>query len=172
MTSGLKQMISRCIERMRGGACATCHNRKTCPAGRWQMTFGPPPAEREEKANPVLALLGEIARVAEARIGKTRRPFCRAVEQALEPLLPAGKASIDRVARDLGVSRQTLYRRLKAENTTFEALLDAKRRSLALDYLKRDKSSVKATAYRLGFSDPAAFSRAFKRWTGTSPSAA
>jgi AraC-like DNA-binding protein len=53
---------------------------------------------------------------------------------------------------------------------TFEAILEAKRRSLAIRYLGVTRMSVKAAAYRLGFSDPAAFSRAFKRWTGTSPS--
>ena len=68
------------------------------------------------------------------------------------------------------MSRQTLYRRLRAEGTTFEEILDAKRRQLAIRYLGLDRSSVKAAAYRLGFSDPAAFSRAFKRWTGRSPS--
>ena len=74
------------------------------------------------------------------------------------------------MARELGMSRQTLYRRLKAEGTTFEELLDAKRRQLAVRYLAVDRNSVKAAAYKLGFSDPAAFSRAFKRWTGSSPS--
>jgi AraC-like DNA-binding protein len=68
------------------------------------------------------------------------------------------------------MSRQTLYRRLKAEGVTFEEVLEAKRRQLAIRYLALDRSSVKAAAYKLGFSEPAAFSRAFKRWTGTSPS--
>ncbi|WP_310467300.1 helix-turn-helix domain-containing protein [Sphingomonas sp.] len=172
MTLSIKQMIARCIERMRGGACATCDNREACPAGRWQSAFGPPPADRAPQANPLLALLGEFARVAEGHMANRRQPFRREVEAVIEPLLPLGEAGIDRVARELGVSRQTLYRRLKAEGTTFEELLDAKRRALALRYLKQEKSSVKAAAYRLGFSDPAAFSRAFKRWTGTSPSAA
>ena len=172
MTSGIKQMIARCIERMRGGACATCDNRKVCPAGRWQSAFGPPPQDSKAQANPLMAFLGEIARAAEGHIARSRQPFRRAVEQALEPMLPLGQAGIDAVARALGVSRQTLYRRLKAEGTTFEAVLDARRRALALRYLKEENSSVKAAAYRLGFSDPAAFSRAFKRWTGTSPSAA
>ena len=68
----------------------------------------------------------------------------------------------------MGLSRQTLYRRLKAEGVTFEALLDRLRRRLA-QKLVRQGLPVKDIAYRLGFSDPAAFSRAFKRWTGTSP---
>jgi AraC-like DNA-binding protein len=68
------------------------------------------------------------------------------------------------------MSRQTLYRRLKAEGTTFEDVLEAKRRQLAIRYLALEHTPVKVAAYRLGFSDPAAFSRAFKRWTGRNPS--
>jgi AraC-like DNA-binding protein len=76
--------------------------------------------------------------------------------------------SSDRVARELGLSRATLYRKLKQEGVSFEALRDELRRDLALRYLA-GKTSVSKTAYLLGFSDPAAFSRAFKRWTGKSP---
>ena len=71
----------------------------------------------------------------------------------------------------MGLSRQTLYRRLKEEDVTFESLLDKLRHRLALHYLRQEHLSVKATSYRLGFSDPAAFSRAFKRWTGVPPRA-
>jgi AraC-like DNA-binding protein len=93
------------------------------------------------------------------------------VERHLEPLLAAGPVRIDEVARDLGFSRQTLYRRLKAEGITFEQILDELRRGLALRLIRDEGLTVKDAAYRLGFSDPAAFSRAFKRWTGSSPAA-
>ena len=95
--------------------------------------------------------------------------FRRQVEQHLEPMLADGPIGIDSVARALGYSRQTLYRRLKAEGATFEAVLDGLRRRLALRFIGQEGLTVKDAAYRLGFSDPAAFSRAFKRWTGTSP---
>ena len=170
MTVGIKDMIARCIERMRGGACATCDNRKICPAGRWQQAFAPPAEERRNgKAGTFFAFLGDLAETL-GQPAARKRCFKQEVESAIEPLLGSGEVSIDRVARELGMSRQTLYRRLKAEGTTFEELLDAKRRQLAVRYLALDRSSVKAAAYKLGFSDPAAFSRAFKRWTGTSPS--
>lgn len=76
---------------------------------------------------------------------------------------------MDAIASKLGVSRPTLFRRLKAEGTTFEQLLDELRHRLSLHYLSGKKVSVNETAYLVGFSDPAAFSRAFKRWTGSSP---
>jgi AraC-like DNA-binding protein len=91
------------------------------------------------------------------------------VEAALLPVLHEGNTSIDRIASKLGMSRATLSRRLKAEGTTFVALLDALRERMALDYLSARRASVSETAYLVGFSDPAAFSRAFKRWTGNSP---
>jgi AraC-like DNA-binding protein len=91
------------------------------------------------------------------------------VESLLMPILHTGDASMDLVADRMGLSRQTLSRKLKAEGATFEKLLDELRRTLALSYLSGKKVSVKETAYLVGFSEPAAFSRAFKRWTGSSP---
>lgn len=92
------------------------------------------------------------------------------VESLLMPILHTGDIGMDAIALKLGVSRQTLFRRLKAEDVTFEKLLDDLRHRLALSYLAGKKTSVNETAYLVGFSDPAAFSRAFKRWTGKSPS--
>jgi AraC-like DNA-binding protein len=91
------------------------------------------------------------------------------VESLLMPVLHTGEASMDQVAGKLGVSRQTLFRRLKAEGVTFETVLDELRHKLATHYLSGRKVSVNETAYLVGFSDPASFSRAFKRWTGVSP---
>jgi AraC-like DNA-binding protein len=171
MTMSIKDMIARCIERMRGGACATCDNRTFCPAGRWQQAFAPPaeePAARSEGAG-FFAFLGEIVQSLSRPAAETRC-FKKEVEDAIEPMLGTSEVSIERVARSLGMSRQTLYRRLREEGVTFEEILEAKRRQLAVRYLGLDRLSVKAVAYKLGFSDPAAFSRAFKRWTGVSPS--
>jgi AraC-like DNA-binding protein len=93
------------------------------------------------------------------------------VEELLIPVLHTGGASIDLTARKLGLSRQTLFRKLRAEGVTFKKLLDELRRDLAFDYLNSKHTSVNETAYLVGFSEPAAFSRAFKRWTGSSPRA-
>jgi AraC-like DNA-binding protein len=166
MTLGIKDMIARCIARMRQNECATCDQRDSCAIHR-MGAFVPPPPD----PNPFAALLGGLAK---ALVAAVERPsaFRRDVESRIEALLETGEARVDRVASDLGLSRQTLYRRLKEEGVTFEELLDKLRHRLALRYLQRERISVKATSYRLGFSDPAAFSRAFKRWTGNSPRAA
>ena len=97
---------------------------------------------------------------------------CRGrVEGLLLPALHSGDANIDRIAGKMGLSRQTLFRRLRAEGVTFERVLDELRYQLALGYLRGGRVSVSETAYLVGFSDPAAFSRACKRWTGKSPQA-
>jgi AraC-like DNA-binding protein len=91
------------------------------------------------------------------------------VESLLMPILHTGEASVDLIASKMGISRQTLFRKLRAEGLTFEKVLDELRHKLALHYLSGKKVSVNETAYLVGFSDPASFSRAFKRWTGRSP---
>jgi AraC-like DNA-binding protein len=91
------------------------------------------------------------------------------VERVLMPMLQTRKVSIDVIAGTLGLSRQTLFRRLRADGVTFEQVLDELRHKLALHYLGVNKASVKRTARLVGYSDPSAFSRAFKRWTGYSP---
>lgn len=91
------------------------------------------------------------------------------VESLLIPILHTGEINVERIAAELGTSRQTLYRKLKAEGVSFETVLDELRHKMALHYLDGKKVSVNETAYLVGFSDPSAFSRAFRRWTGTSP---
>jgi AraC-like DNA-binding protein len=91
------------------------------------------------------------------------------VESLLTPLLHTGEGSMHLIADKLCCSRQTLFRKLKAEGVTFEQVLDELRRKLSLNYLNANKISVKETARLVGYSDSAAFSRAFKRWTGFSP---
>ena len=91
------------------------------------------------------------------------------VEAILLPKLHTGEISVELVATALGVSRQTLARRLKIEGATFEIVHDDLRRRMAERYLAGGRTSVNETAYLVGFSEAAAFSRAFKRWTGRRP---
>ena len=172
----IKEMIAGCIEKMRRDACGGCERRDAC-AELFPKAFALFRARRERpapSANPFLAVLGEMAKAME-KTGRDRRPappasrFRAEVERRLESVLDTGEVGIARIARDLGYSRQTLYRRLKAEGVTYERVLDGLRRRLALRLIREQGLPVKEAAYRLGFSDPAAFSRAFKRWTGSSP---
>jgi AraC-like DNA-binding protein len=166
---------------MRQSGCGGCERRDAC-ASLFKMLRFERPSERpavrpEERAaarpkNPFLVLLGEVAKAIEGKIAAPKSEFRSEVERRMEPMLASGPVRIDAVARAIGCSRQTLYRRLKAEGVTFAELLDDLRRRLALRFVREQGLSVKESAYRLGFSDPAAFSRAFKRWTGTCPSAA
>jgi len=85
---------------------------------------------------------------------------------------PDGSVRSARVlARQLGVSERTLKRRLAAQNTSYTELLDIARRARALELLGSD-ASVEEMSARLGYSDAANFTRAFRRWTGQSPRAA
>jgi AraC-like DNA-binding protein len=91
------------------------------------------------------------------------------VERLLASRLAGGDTSMDAVASELGVTRQTLLRRLRAAGATFAQLLDEARRTAAIEALRDRGLSVKEAAFRVGYSDPAPFSRAFKRWTGEPP---
>lgn len=91
------------------------------------------------------------------------------VENLLVPILQIADVSVDAVATELGLSRQTLFRRLHAEGVTFQKVLDQLRHKLSIHYLITEKASVQRTARLVGFSDATAFSRAFKRWTGVRP---
>ncbi|MCE3289324.1 MAG: AraC family transcriptional regulator [Caulobacter sp.] len=113
-------------------------------------------------------LLTERAQAQLAQLDSSKSARGR-VEAVLAPMVRAGQPGMDAVADALKISRQRLYRQLRAEGTSFEQVLDGLRHRLALEYLGEQKASVNETAYLLGFSDPAAFSRAFKRWTGASP---
>ena len=108
------------------------------------------------------------ALLAELDAGRTLRAD---VEKRILPILHTGETRVDTIAADLGMSRQTLFHRLKAEGASFAEISENLRRRLALDYLAAGRTSIAETAYLVGFSETAAFSRAFKRWTGSSPRA-
>jgi AraC-like DNA-binding protein len=90
--------------------------------------------------------------------------------RALVEELRGGQPTADRVARKLGVGKRTLQRRLQDSGVDFSALLDKSRRELALQYLHGTELAAYEIAYLLGYTEPSAFFRAFKRWTGKTPS--
>jgi len=89
------------------------------------------------------------------------------VRELLLTSLPEG-ASLAWTARQLGMSSRTLQRRLSDAGTSYHRQLDELRHQLAERYMA-EGSSIGEVAFALGFSEPSAFHRAFKRWTGRTP---
>jgi AraC-like DNA-binding protein len=85
--------------------------------------------------------------------------------------LTSGEPLAGEVARELAASPRTLQRRLNERGTSFAKLLDQTRRELAVEYLRNPENTVEETAFLVGFAETASFNRAFRRWTGDSPSA-
>ncbi|MDJ0941577.1 MAG: helix-turn-helix domain-containing protein, partial [Woeseiaceae bacterium] len=91
------------------------------------------------------------------------------VRTLLIRLLPSGEADQEVVAAKLFRSASTLQRQLAAEDTTYREVLAETRESLAREFLASGEYSAADVAFMLGFADQSVFSRAFKRWTNTSP---
>jgi len=96
--------------------------------------------------------------------------LCTRVENAISSLLPHGRVLVGEVARSLGMSDRTLGRKLADEGLNFTEIFQNLRRDLAVRYLDDPKLHVSKIAWLLGFQDVSAFTHAFKRWTGKTPS--
>jgi AraC-like DNA-binding protein len=83
--------------------------------------------------------------------------------------LDAGEPRREDIASSLALTERTLQRRLHAERTSFQQLLDEARRELARKYMTEDRITLGQVAYMLGFVDESNFFRAFKRWFGLPP---
>ena len=92
------------------------------------------------------------------------------VRAKLIDLLSAAQFSQQDVADSVHMSLRTLQRKLAEENTSYKEILEETRRELANQYLRQGYLSVSEVTYLLGFSEPSNFARAFKRWTGRTPS--
>lgn len=90
------------------------------------------------------------------------------VSAAIGAAIGAGAADIATVARHLDQSPRTLQRHLRAQGVSYRALVEATRLELARGYLASGALSLTDIAFALGYADLSAFSRAFRRWTGTS----
>lgn len=95
--------------------------------------------------------------------------FEERVIDAIGRELPSGMPKSARIALRIGTSQRSLQRQLAAAGKTFQELVAATRRTLALRLLKESKHSLAEISFLLGFSEPSAFHRAFKRWTGRTP---
>jgi AraC-like DNA-binding protein len=92
------------------------------------------------------------------------------VENAISSVVPHGRVLMEDVARSLGMSDRTLSRKLSDEGLNFTEILQQLRRDLAVRYLDDRKLHVSKIAWLLGFHEVSAFTHAFKRWTGKTPS--
>jgi AraC-like DNA-binding protein len=115
----------------------------------------------------LLAILSRHAQELATR-NRSVPPVIAQVERILRKALRTDDAQVDQVARELGLTGRSLQRRLKDEGTSFQVVRDTVRCELAARYLEDDLSMAEIS-FLLGFSEPSAFFRAFKRWTGLTP---
>ena len=115
--------------------------------------------------------LRELATQALTRRGAPDDLLAR-VRAHIADQLPRAVPDLPAIARHLAVSERTLRRRLDDEGASYRALLDATRAELAASYVRDRRLPLSEVAFMLGFAEQSAFNRAYKRWTGTTPSAA
>lgn len=139
---------------------------------RYAVTFSPTDATR-----PFLTENEDMWRVLAPELRRrlhdldTAASVAERVRATLLETLPAGDPSITAVTHRLATSPRTLQRQLRAEGTTFQAVLATTREDLARHYLHLGDLSTPDIAYLLAYDDTNSFYRAFKTWTGTTPDA-
>lgn len=118
-------------------------------------------------------LFSYLARRAEALLAALhdQASVASRVRQQIGAELADGDPRLAAVAKRLAMSERTLHRRLKDEQTTFAALVEEARRERAMLLLEDRFLSSSEVAFLLGYAEPAAFFRAFRRWTGQTPQA-
>lgn len=124
------------------------------------------------QADPELRQMmeGKAARRA-AELGLEADPFIAQLRRSLAAQLTQQLPDMDSAAAALNISARTLQRRLGERQTHFKGVLDDTRRDLAIGYVRDLQLSLVEVAFLLGFSEQSAFNRAFRRWTGMTPSA-
>jgi AraC-like DNA-binding protein len=139
-------------------------------AARTRLVFDCEAIERPlEGGNPELARHNDA--IALQYLAQIERDNLQGrVRDVLTQRLARGEPSQEDVAELLNMSPRTLQRKLGEGGTTYKEILDETRRVLALAYLSAPRHSVSDVTYLLGFSAGSSFTRAFRRWTGQSPS--
>jgi AraC-like DNA-binding protein len=119
------------------------------------------------------ALTGYLDRMADQSVAvlNTKLTLADRVRRILWSELSAGVPDAGFVASSLGVSVRTLQRQLRAEQTSFATVLNQLRQEMAKPLLRDGGFSVAEVGFLLGYEDPGAFRRAFRRWHGLSPRA-
>lgn len=140
------------------------------PGSKIQIAFAKADLDAEfPNANPVTLKILEAS--LQQQLSTVSEDWSEKLSCALKRLLADQRTSIEDAADALNCSVRTLQRKLTAENTSFKQMLDETRCELALFYLGTAGFSPKETSFLLGFSEPATFYRAFRRWTGITTSA-
>jgi AraC-like DNA-binding protein len=98
-------------------------------------------------------------------------PVQALVEREISRSLSAGVPRMADVARRLAMSERTLHRRLAERDLSFKNLVADTRRHVAVNLLRKSSYPLTEVAFLTGFSEQSAFNRAFKRWTGHTPTA-
>ena len=91
------------------------------------------------------------------------------LKRRLADLMASGEANADAACRALKLSRRTLQRRLKAEKTSFQKVLQEVRRELSIRYLSDTRLKALEVAMLLGYSNISSFTTAFKSWYDMPP---
>jgi AraC-like DNA-binding protein len=121
------------------------------------------------KADPTLQAILEAQVVAVIEKLPKGEATTDAVRRHLAGELGKGQPTLEQIAPRLHMSPRTLCRRLEEEGTSFREILSQVRRELASRHLMERRLAIGEIAFLLGFSEPSAFHRAFKRWTGQAP---
>lgn len=100
---------------------------------------------------------------------RAKKDIVSTVRESICQLMNPGFPDIYAVASQLNMSQRTLQRKLKERSTSFKKLVDELKKEFALNYMGHQDTSLSNIAYLLDYSDPSAFSRAFKNWYGKSP---
>jgi AraC-like DNA-binding protein len=100
---------------------------------------------------------------------RNRNSLMARVRQVLREVEPATWPDFSTLARRFHMTETTLRRRLDSEGQSYQIIKDNLRHDLAIQLLSHSDLSVQAISAQLGFAEPSAFHRAFRKWTGTSP---
>ena len=116
----------------------------------------------------VAGYLDTLAERIKTRLGWDQ-DFASRVRRAIWSELSGGNPTRRNVAHRLGLGVASLYRQLRREDTTFEAVRDDLRKELANELLGSRRLAIEEIAFLLGYAEASTFSRAFRRWEGISP---
>jgi len=130
--------------------------------------------ELPTRAAASAGMLGVLAEHADLLLARLPRgpDLVERTRRAIGQRLRGGEPTVESVARELGMSARSLQRRLRELGCTFATLSDEVRAATARLYMDQPDMALAEIAHLLGFADQPAFTRAFKRWTGSTPSQA